>query len=120
MAAILATNGFVEMSTKTNFSFPCVQSKAIAGLYRLFDVMKRERHYWTNDWVLLDEGLWMETDRTFYEWQDDDEVFAIHLFPSENLMHFKLLPHGIPYKESYGNDGYFVRGHYTPYLNETC
>ena len=119
MAAILSLNGFVEMSTKTHFSLPCVQSKAIAGIHRLFDMMKEEGQYWTNDWVVIDGGMWMESERTFYEWQDDDEVFVIHLLPSDICMHFKLLPHGIPYKEAYGHDGYFVRGHNTPYLYGT-
>ena len=75
--------------------------------------------YWTNNWVLMDSGLWMETERTFCEWQDHDEVFVVHLFPSEVHMHFKLLPPGIEYKDSYGHDGYFVRGSYTPYLYES-
>ena len=119
MAAILASNGFVEMSTKTHFSLPDVQSMAIAGIHRLFDGMKRDHDYWTNQWVLMDNGLWMETERTFYEWQDDDEVFVIHLFPDEVYMHFKLLPHGIRYKESYGHDGYFIQGCSVPYLNES-
>ena len=119
MAAILALNGFVEMSTKTHFSLPDVQSMAIAGIHRLFDKMKCDRDYWTNQWVLMDNGLWMETERTFYEWQDDDEVFVIHLFPDEVYMHFKLLPRGIRYKESYGHDGYFIQGCSVPYLNES-
>ena len=119
MAAILASTGFVEISTNTYFTMSGVQSESIAGLYHLFDVMKAQGAYWTNDWLLMDGGLWMETERTFCEWQDNDEVFVVHLFPSEVHMHFKLLPHGIDYKESYGHDGYFVRGNYTPYLYES-
>lgn len=117
MAAVLASNGFVEVSTKTYFSLPYVQSNAVKGIHCLFDRMKRDGDYWTNQWVLMVNGLWMETERTFYEWQDDDEVFVIHLFPGEVCMYFKLLPRGISYKESYGHDGYFIQGCFVPYLN---
>ena len=119
MAAIFASIGFLEISTNTYFTMGRIQSESIAGLYRLFDVMKDHRCHWTNNWVLMDGGLWMETEQTFCEWQDHDEVFVVHLFPGEVHMRFKLLPRGITYKESYGDDGYFVRGSYTPYLNES-
>jgi len=119
MAAILASTGFLDISTNTYFTMGRTQSESIAGLYRLFDVMKGRNENWTNNWILMKGGLWMETEQTFCEWQDNWEVFVVHLFPGEVYMSFKLLPPGIDYKESYGDDGYFVRGSYTPYLNES-
>jgi len=96
-----------HITTKEYFSLADVQTRAIGLIHDTFNMMKANREYWTNDWLLMDDGLWMETEKTLFEWQDNNEVFRIHLFPKDELLYFTVLPPRVVYKEElHGHDGY--------------
>jgi hypothetical protein len=67
----------------------------------------RQRTYWTNSWLLMDNGLWMEDEEHYKEWQDHSEVFKVHFIVKDARLYFKLMPLGVPYRQSYGVDGFF-------------
>ena len=73
----------------------------------LYAIAKAKGNWW-NDWVHLENGLWMYNENQFYEWQEHDEVFSIHTIEKKDGLYYKLLPLNIEYKEEYGYDGFFI------------
>ena len=66
------------------------------------------KEYWSNGWLLLENGLWMQDETRHFEWQEPDEVFAIHFIRKPKGLYFKLLPLMVSYKDDYGVDGLFA------------
>jgi hypothetical protein len=68
----------------------------------------QRKEYWTNDWLLLENGVWMQDESRPFEWQEPDEVFSIHFIRKPEGLYFKLLPLLVSYKDDYGVDGLFA------------
>ena len=83
------------------------QYKASRVIHDWFSELTKNKDYWENDYLKLDNGLWMATENTRYEWQDHNSIFEIHIFPKNEIMYFKLMPVGVRYTYSCGYDGVF-------------
>ena len=74
----------------------------ILCIHKWIDHMKLNKEYWSSEYFIMDNGLWMENERHFKEWQSHNDVFHIHLYHSAGDIYFKLLPIG----NSFNNELY--------------
>ena len=88
------------------FHSSIVQGKCKKMIHDWLIDQAKQKTDWDNDWLLLQNGLWMEDESHFFEWQEHDEIFRIHLFPTRSVIYFKLLPPHIMYSEECGFDGF--------------
>lgn len=70
-----------------------------------FCTMKNNKEDWKNDYLMMEDGMWMEREGFVYEWQENKDIFCIHSFVENDTLFFKLLPIGIQYNPSFGYDG---------------
>ena len=83
------------------------QYKASRVIHDWFAELTKNNDDWENSYLKLENGVWMATERTRYEWQDHNSIFEIHIFPKKDMMYFKLMPVGMRYTYSCGYDGVF-------------
>ena len=70
-----------------------------------FTELKKTKGNWTNGLLCMEHGTWLEDENRPFEWQDNSEVYSVHLMTKGYIVYFKIMPTCILSNNTHPFDG---------------
>ena len=70
-----------------------------------FTELKKAKGDWSNGLLCMEHGVWLEDENRQFEWQDNSEVYSVHLMTKGYIVYFKIIPKCILSNNTHPFDG---------------